>query len=162
MRYLLIANPFTLFMLYNLLQKIFYHPRYGQFMRFAFIGGSCLILEFVLIYAMLNLLGKYPIQFWGLPAFSTVHVYNAIAFSIALTLNYLVSRFWVFQKGRYSVGKEFLAFVGVGVVALALSILFFSIGLDVFHWDWIPAKIFSVCLVLVWNFVMKKFFVFKG
>lgn len=149
-------------MLYNLLKKIFYHQRYGQFMRFAFIGGSCLILEFLLIYTMIKLLGEYPIQLLFLPSFSTVHLYNAIAFSIALTLNYLVSRFWVFQKGRYSVGKEFLAFAGVGVIALGLSILFFSIGLDIFHWHWILAKIFSVCLVLIWNFVMKKFFVFKG
>lgn len=121
-----------------------------------------MILEFLLIYTMIKLLGEYPIQLLFLPSFSTVHLYNAIAFSIALTLNYLVSRFWVFQKGRYSVGKEFLAFAGVGVIALGLSILFFSIGLDIFHWHWILAKIFSVCLVLIWNFVMKKFFVFKG
>lgn len=146
----------------TLLKFFFYHPRYGQFMRFAFIGGTCLVLEFVLIYLMISTLGEYPVQNLLFPKLASVHFYNAVAFSVALTLNYLVSRFWVFQRGRYSVGREFSAFVGVGIIALVLSATFFSVGLDYFKWHWVIAKIFSVCLVLVWNFIMKKFFIFKG
>ncbi len=138
----------------TLLKKIFYHPRYGQFMRFAFIGGTCMIVELVLLYAFITLTGKGEDKLY-------VVIFNSIAFSVALTLNYIVSRYWVFERGRYSVGKEFLAFATVGAIALALSNGLILLAMNWFRWEWLLAKIFSVCLVLIWNFIMKKFFIFK-
>ncbi|TAE06302.1 MAG: GtrA family protein [Bacteroidetes bacterium] len=137
-------------MIATLFKQTFYHPRYGQFMRFAFIGGTCLVLEMGLFVYLSQILGKEYIY----------HI-NVFAISMALLLNYIVSRFWVFEAGRHSLVKEFLIFVAVGMVAIKLSNTILWIGMGSLMLDYITAKILAVFIVLFWNFVMKKFFVFK-
>jgi putative flippase GtrA len=138
-------------MLSNLLQDIFYHPRHGQFMRFAFIGATCFALEMSLYISLKHALGE-----------GYVYVINIFAISMALLLNYLVSRVWVFETGRHKLHTEFLAFMAVGVIAIGLSTLILWLGIRYAHLDSITAKVVAVVIVLSWNFFMKKFFVFKG
>ena len=135
----------------TLLANTFYHPKYGQFLRFAFIGGSCFVLEMILFIYLKNTFGEGYIYF-----------INSFAFSLAVVLNYIVSRFWVFEAGRYSVGKEFLAFVGVAVVALLMSNAILWVGINQLHMNALFSKLLAVVIVLIWNFIMKKYLVFKG
>lgn len=138
-------------------------------MRFAFIGGTCFLIEFSLIFLQVYFFGNYEITTTFLPKFASIEIYNQLAFAVALTINYIVSKLWVFESGRHTLGKEIMAFIGVAIVASILNILFFRVGLSFLKFDflpekykWTPAKMFSVGLVLIWNFFMKKFFVFKG
>lgn len=149
--YFTASHLFALFcMIATLFKQTFYHPRYGQFMRFAFIGGTCFVLEMGLFMYLRQTLGE-----------GYIYAINIFAISMALLLNYIVSRFWVFEAGRHSLIKEFLAFVAVGVIAIGLSTTILWVGKNWLMLDSLTAKVLAVFIVLFWNFVMKKFFVFK-
>jgi putative flippase GtrA len=130
-----------------------------QFARFACVGLLCAVIEI----GIYTLLGKYV----GI----NIYIGNPIAYSVAVFLNYVLSRAYVFETGRHSQRVEFLAFYGVALVGLGInqSVLYLSmqylrvpailvsfIDLALF------AKIIAIVVTVLWNFTMKKLFVFKG
>ena len=50
----------------------------------------------------------------------------------------------------------------VGLIGLGLTELGMYVGVFVFNWHYIVTKILVAALVLVWNYIGRKLFVFKG
>lgn len=87
---------------------------------------------------------------------------NILAFIAANVLNYTLSRNWVFVKGRHSTSMEFIAFAIVAVIGLGLNILILWLMIDRMQMDYRIAKLFAICVVVMFNFVAKKKLVFQG
>lgn len=97
-------------------------------------------------------------------AFTGLHylMANFIAISVAILVNYFISQKWVFETGRYSKTKEFTFFIGVSVIALLFNQLLMWVLVDAVELNMKLSKIVAIGLVAIYNFLAKKFFVFKG
>ncbi len=128
-----------------------------QIIKFSIIG----LLNTIIDFSILNLLVKVA-SFAVLPA-------NTISFSLAVINSYFLNKYWTFKDKRPVHIKQFSLFLIISLVGLGLSNLLIYLGLEVFKansfglsfvWHYNIAKAISAVIVLVWNFLASKFWVF--
>lgn len=118
-----------------------------QIFRFGIVGG----LAFVIDYAIL-ILGREVIH---LP----ILVSSAIAFSISVIFNYILSILWVFDVNKEKDEKKnFIIFILLSIVGLILTEIIMYIGTDMVHIHYLIVKIIATAIVMVFNFITRKMF----
>lgn len=123
----------------------------GQLFRYAVVGG----ISFVVDYGSLWLLTEKA----GLPYLWSA----AIAFILGLICNYLLSTAWVFGESKIkNAWGEFLAFAIIGLVGLGLNELIMYGCTDGLGFHYMLSKIVSTGIVFFWNFLARRFLVFKS
>lgn len=90
-----------------------------------------------------------------------VLVASAVAFSVSVTANYILSMLFVFESRGNSKVKEFLIFVALSIGGLLLNQLIMWIGTEIMTAYYLWAKIFALVFVPVYNFVTRKIFLEK-
>ncbi|MGB3618542.1 MAG: GtrA family protein [Catalinimonas sp.] len=124
---------------------------FTQVVFFVIAGGICALLEFSLLIAMVEVLHVDPL------------VANPFAFTAAVLLNYVISRRWVFETGRYSKRRELVYFLSVSLMAFAVNQgIFWLLVEGVLSIDYRISKIMAIGGASVFNFFAKKLLVFKG
>ena len=87
---------------------------------------------------------------------------NALAFILANLFNYVLSRYWVFERGKHATHVEMIAyFLGAGV-GLLINVLVMGALVEYASLDYRLAKIFAIGAIVVWNFWSRKKLIFKG
>lgn len=130
-----------------------------QFFRYAIVGGISAVVDISLFTLLVNAFGMNHLAA------------NTLSFIAGLFINYLLSRKWVFNKLTLDFGRDFLLFAIIGVMGLLLSNLILYIlidrrvmyGLLYFLSDGFIktfSKIAATFIVLFWNFIARKKFVF--
>lgn len=131
-----------------------------QFFRYIITGGIAAVADISVFTFLTSIHNFYPL-------FS-----NTVSFTIGLTINYFLSRQWVFNKKVHRFTQDFLIFLITGVIGLILSNFIIYILLDfglIYHLN-MPfktsfiqfiAKIFTVCAVFIWNFMSRKYIISK-
>ena len=85
---------------------------------------------------------------------------NVISFVIALIFAYIANRMYVFKSTNKNRFKEFISFVSFRVITLILDMLIMYVGVSILHLDNRIVKIFSQILVVIFNYIFSKCFVF--
>ncbi|MBQ9660513.1 MAG: GtrA family protein [Bacteroidales bacterium] len=123
----------------------------AQFFGYAIVGG----IAFAADYGSLWLLTEAA----GLPYLLSA----ALAFVLGLICNYLLSTRWVFGESRLqSRWAAFTAFAVIGVIGLGLNELIMWICTDRLQLHYMLSKIVSTGIVFFWNFLARRFLVFKS
>ena len=140
-----------------------------QFFRSLFVGGIATVADIgvlILFRELLHMPEKGAIVF---------------GFIAGLTVNYIVSTFWVFAKAKVKNRfVDFIAFAVIGIIGLGLSELiiapfamegFFGVGYFVRHTTfgtliptdkyYIVGKLIATVLVYIWNFCARKFILYR-
>ncbi len=133
-----------------------------QFGKFVIVGFINTAIDF----AILNLL-MYLANIYKGPE---IIIFNAISFTAAVINSYLMNKYWTFgDKSREGAAKQFVEFlvVSTGGIILNTAIIYGlttliqpMFGLSVKLWANF-AKAAATAVVLGWNFIGYKFFVFK-
>ncbi len=123
---------------------------HSQFARFLLVGGSTALVDFVLLVLFVEVFSVYYL------------VASGAAFIVGLILNYLVCRSWVFQGGKYGQMIEFLAFCTGGGIGLGLNQIILLLFVGHFSLDYRLSKIISIAVVTLWNFLTKKYLIFRN
>ena len=87
---------------------------------------------------------------------------STISFTLGIINSYIWNRIWTFKSSDRTITKEFLRFALVSVIGLVLNTLFLGMFVEFMGLPNLIGKIFATFLVLVWNFFMSKFWVFKS
>lgn len=136
----------------SFIQKLFDRSTLlGQLFRYGIVGG----IAFVVDYGML----------WFLTEVCHVHylVSAGIAFVLGLVCNYLLSTRFVFGESRLqSRWAEFTAFLIIGVVGLVLNEIILYVCQDLIGIHYMLGKIISTVIVFFWNFLARRFLLFKS
>jgi putative flippase GtrA len=130
-------------------QMIAENPLFAQLFRFGVLGVVSVIAEFSLLFFLKDYIGL------------DLMIANRIAFGIVLLANYWASRAWVFGSGTHSSQIEFVIFVGVSLVGLAINELLLPQLVYGVQFDEHLSKLLTIGVVVVWNFIMKRLVVFK-
>ncbi|HOI39168.1 MAG TPA: GtrA family protein [Methanobacterium sp.] len=121
-----------------------------QFLRYVFVGGAAFIVDFFSLFLLTDYFGIYYI------------ISAALAFSLGLVTNYLLSIKWVFnQRNIDNKTIEFSLFAFIGIIGLGLNeifIWFFTSKLGIYY---MISKIITAIIILFWNFFARKLTLFQ-
>ena len=118
----------------------------GQILRFGVVGALAFVIDYGLLIFCTEVLGiNYLIS-------------SAIAFSIAVIFNYILSTLWVFDtsENRQNKQAQFAAFVILSIIGLGLTELLMWLGTDVLGIYYLITKIGATGIVMIYNFVTRK------
>lgn len=123
----------------------------AQFMKFGVVG----VIAFVIDYGLLALLTE---------AFGVNYLISAtISFTVSVVFNYLASMRYVFtHKEDMSRRREFVIFVVLSVIGLAINNLCMWAGVELLGIHYLITKIAATAIVMIWNFVTRKIFLDAG
>nr|WKN37606.1 GtrA family protein [Tunicatimonas sp. TK19036] len=122
-----------------------------QFLRYAAAGVVSVAIEYGMLVLMVEYVGHDHLLFA-----------NAIAFTIASVCNYFISRYWVFERGKHRTHVEMMAyFVSAGIGLLINQLVLWSL-VEGISLDYRIAKIGAIGAVVLWNYWIRRTWVFKS
>lgn len=118
-----------------------------QIIKFGIVG----ILAFIIDYGILLFLTE------------TLHIHylfsSALSYIIALIFNYVCSIRFVFNsKKNLNKQKEFLIFCILSFIGLGINQLIMWFMVEKIHIFYAITKIIATVIVMIWNFISRKFF----
>lgn len=121
----------------------------GTFLKFGLVGVVNTSIDFAIFLFLYHFAGLNPL------------LANLISYASSVTNSYFLNRAWTFREVAQSRSRwnGYLLFVAVNSIGLLISTI--SIYLLSFSMAVEAAKIVSVLLTLVWNFLGTKIFVFR-
>lgn len=135
-------------------KKIFCLPTdnvFLQFFRYAFVGGWATVADWG-VFALFNNVLK-------------IHylVSAPFAFLMGLTVNYLLSKKFVFSAAteKKSATAEFTVYAIIGLIGLGLTMAIMSLLTEAVGLVPMVSKIIATAVVLVWNFVARKVVLYR-
>jgi putative flippase GtrA len=124
-----------------------YYPLAVQFLRYVAVGGVAFIIDFLVLTGALDLGLHYILA-------------TVVAFIAGLLVNYCLCVLWVWSGTQARSFKDVFIFALIGVGGLLLTVALMWLAVDVLLWDVRISKIIIAILVLLWNFGLRRIFVF--
>ena len=90
-----------------------------------------------------------------------VLVASAVAFSVSVIANYILSMLFVFKGSENSKVKEFIVFVVLSIGGLLLNQFIMWLGTEIMTAYYLWVKFFALIFVPIYNFVTRKIFLEK-
>ena len=118
----------------------------GQILKFGVVGALAFVIDYSLLIFCTERLGiNYLIS-------------GAIAFSVAVIFNYILSMLWVYDTSGNSQDKkmQLVIFIILSVIGLGLTELLMWIGTDLLGIHYTITKIIATVIVMFYNFVTRK------
>ena len=120
-----------------------------RFLKYATVGAATFLFDLLLLYLFIDHLGTDYV------------LATPLAFAIAISVNYFISRRYVFTGTLRSVHTGygiFLLIAGAGMAGVTgLMVLF----VEVFRLPYLPARVLVAGIVGLWNYLMNLYVNFK-
>lgn len=128
----------------------------AKFLRYVLIGGSAALLDFSVFFLLFKLLS------WSLPWASTsiILVANTVGILAGFVWGFFLQKIWAFQaKGRAEIQFFYT------LLLLIFNILLTSVAIaplaELLHQPIAVAKIIMQIVVVLWNYCIYNYFIFK-
>ncbi|MEG0912012.1 MAG: GtrA family protein [Oscillospiraceae bacterium] len=123
-----------------------------QFFRYFFVGGISFVVDAAVLFILNSCLGMHYM------------VATVFGFMVGLTVNYLLSIWFVFNGETTKASKttEFVVFAVISTGGLLLTELLMWVGVEKLGMIVIVAKIIAAAIVLIWNYSMKKVILYRN
>jgi putative flippase GtrA len=117
-----------------------------QLLRYVVVGGVAFVVDFGLLFLLVNFLSVHYLIAAG------------ISFISGLAVNYLLSISWVFNKDPNQLkSRNLFIFLITGLMGLGLNELLMYIFTHHIGFVYLISKVVTVPLVLLWNFFSRKY-----
>jgi putative flippase GtrA len=137
-----------------------------RFLKFAIVGVLGAVIDFAILNVLVLLAGFLPV------------VANGISFSAAVVQNFLLNRWWTFPESQlHNTRRQMAKFTLVSVAGLGINTIVFQfvdLSMRAYWIEWLSdpdlgatisynfAKLFSIGVVLFWNFSANRLWTYKG
>jgi putative flippase GtrA len=120
-----------------------------RFLKYSVIGFTTFLLDLLLLYFFTEILQiNYLVS-------------TALAFIIAVSINYHYSRKFVFSKTKRGVGQGYYIFLTIAGLGLLLVVLLMALFVEVLNFNYVLARIIIAGMVGIYNYLINLFFNFK-
>ena len=137
-----------------------------RFLKFAIVGALGALIDFAILNVLVLVAGFLPV------------VANGISFSAAVVQNFLLNRWWTFPESQlHNTRRQMAKFTLVSVAGLGINTIVFQfvdLSMRAYWIEWLSdpdlgatisynfAKLFSIGVVLFWNFSANRLWTYKG
>lgn len=119
----------------------------NQILKFGVVGGIAFIIDYMILIICKELFSL------------SVLLSAAIAFTISVIFNYILSIKWVFDVNKEkSSQKNFIIFIIFSIIGLGLTELIMWFGTDIIKINYLIVKIVATFIVMIFNFITRKIF----
>ena len=120
-----------------------------RFLKYSSVGVSTFLFDLFLLYFFIDFLKIY-------------YVYaTATAFGIAVSINYVLSRRFVFHGTLRSAHAGYVIFILIALVGLGSVTGLMVFFVEVLHMNYFPSRIIIAGMVGMWNYLMNLYVNFK-
>ncbi|WP_299446250.1 GtrA family protein [uncultured Phascolarctobacterium sp.] len=126
---------------------------------YLFVGGTAALVEWALFYIFLHYLpGGLDMSLTALTMTAT-----ALAFCLSTLYHYFLGNVLVFDSGsRYDKGKELSLVFLVSMMGLGFNLLLMYAFVSLLGWQPMLSKVLTSCIVVVWNYLSRKKWIFRS
>ena len=126
---------------------------------YLFVGGTAALVEWGLFY----LFFYYLLVGLGLSVDVLTMVATALAFGLSTLYHYFLGNILVFDSGsKYDKSKELSLVFLVSIMGLVFNLVLMYIFVGLLAWQPMFAKVLTSCIVVVWNYLSRKKWIFKS
>lgn len=143
----------------------------GEIFRFLLIGGFATIVDYIVFFLFNSVILK------EIHETANLFISTFLGFVAGLIINWVFSARFVYRYGKKTTKKQLLIYIAICVAGLALTeigmhlakplfetylwnINIFSLHLEIDFWKWF-FKVLMTIIVLVLNYLGRKFLIFK-
>lgn len=120
-----------------------------RFLKYASVGTSTFLFDLLLLYILIDYVKiYYPLA-------------TALAFGVAVSINYFISRRFVFTGTLRSVHAGYGMFLSIALVGMGAVTGLMVVFVEVFHLSYLPARVIIAGIVGLWNYLMNLYVNFK-
>lgn len=123
------------------------HPATRQFIQYIGVGGVAFLVDYF-VFSMTLLAGGHYL--WG----------TVFGFGAGVVTNYLLCLHWIWRGSQATTFRDITAFTLIGLAGLGISVALMYITVELLDAPPLLAKLSTAGVVLVWNFTLRKIFVF--
>ena len=126
---------------------------------YLFVGGTAALVEWGLFY----LFFYYLLVGLGLNVDTLTMVATALAFGLSTLYHYFLGNILVFDSGsKYDKSKELSLVFLVSIMGLLFNLVLMYIFVGLLALQPMFAKVLTSCIVVVWNYLSRKKWIFKN
>ena len=126
---------------------------------YLFVGGTAALVEWGLFY----LFFYYLLVGLGLSIDTLTMVATALAFGLSTLYHYFLGNILVFDSGsKYDKSKELSLVFLVSIMGLVFNLVLMYVFVGLLAWRAMLAKVITSCIVVVWNYLSRKKWIFKS
>ena len=126
---------------------------------YLFVGGTAALVEWGLFF----LFFYYLLVGLGLSVDTLTMVATALAFGLSTLYHYFLGNILVFDSGsKYDKSKELSLVFLVSIMGLLFNLVLMYIFVGLLAWQPMFAKVLTSCIVVVWNYLSRKKWIFKS
>jgi putative flippase GtrA len=120
-----------------------------RLLKYSSVGVSTFLFDLLLLYVLIDYAKVY------------YPVATALAFGIAVSINYFLSRRFVFKGTLRSVHAGYGVFVSIALVGLVAITGLMMVFVEILHMHYFPARAIIAGVVGLWNYLMNLYVNFK-
>ncbi|ACS79549.1 GtrA family protein [Maridesulfovibrio salexigens] len=120
-----------------------------RFLRYTCVGGGTFLFDLALLYLFTD-------GFNWSPVFSA-----GLAFLIAVSLNYIISRRLVFKGTTREFKQGYLGFLLIAGTGLIIVTGGMFLMVDILHWQYIISRILISLITGLWNYILNLYVNFR-
>ena len=126
---------------------------------YLFVGGTAALVEWGLFF----LFFYYLLAGLGLSVDTLTMVATALAFGLSTLYHYFLGNVLVFDSGsKYDKSKELSLVFLVSIMGLVFNLILMYVFVGLLAWQPMFAKVLTSCIVVVWNYLSRKKWIFKS
>ena len=126
---------------------------------YLFVGGTAALVEWGLFY----LFFYYLLAGLGLSVDTLTMVATALAFGLSTLYHYFLGNVLVFDSdSKYDKSKELSLVFLVSIMGLVFNLILMYVFVGLLAWQPMLAKVLTSCIVVVWNYLSRKKWIFKS
>lgn len=130
---------------------------------YLFFGGLTTLVNVVASLFFMDFLFRFvlPVADDGLRA----TVSNVLSIILAILFAYVTNKIWVFRSKTHGGAElffEFVRFVGGRLSTMAIEVGGVVLLYNILHWPFLAAKLLTQIIVVIGNYFISKFLVFRG
>ncbi len=120
-----------------------------RFISYSVIGIGTFAFDLALLYVFTDIFGWHYILSAG------------VAFLVAVSLNYVISRKTVFRGTERNVHHGYVIFLAITAVGLVAVMGLMALFVAVLGWHYLPSRVLVAGAVGIWNYLMNLYVNFK-
>ena len=120
-----------------------------RFSKYVAIGVSTFAFDLVLLYIFTDYFSWHYI------------ISTGVAFTIAISINYLLSRRYVFKGSLKSIGRGYVAFMSIAFIGVLIAMMGMELFVGILRLQFLNSRIMVAAVVGIWNYFMNLYVNFQ-